>query len=149
MTLEDHFFEVRPFKLGLLSIPPRCDGQDISDGVDKTTECWPCSVAVGLPDAQHPMFELKKLIEQLKNVTTYEHGITEQSHSTHGGDDDFDEDSSSDDDSPNDTMEDLEFATKCLVELGPTLHQNLQSAEKARIRSSQPPVVRFCVSGPA
>ena len=35
------------------------------------------------------------------------------------------------------------------MELGPTLYQNLRYAEKARIQSSQPPTVPFCVSGPA
>ena len=48
-----------------------------------------------------------------------------------------------------DTVEDISFATTCLIELGPSLEQNLQHAETARNQSSHLTSVPFAVSDPA
>lgn len=113
------------------------------------TELWASATSIKSAHAQRQTFELKKLVDQIKTITTNKHDAAGQGLFVHRDGDDTDEDSSSDDDGPSDTIEELGFATKCLVELGPTLHQNLRYAEKARIQSGQPPTVPFCVSGPA
>lgn len=113
------------------------------------TELWASAASIKSAHAQQQTFELKKLVDQIKTITTNKHDAAGQGQFFHRDGDDTDEDSSSDDDGPSDTIEELGFATKCLVELGPTLHQNLRYAEKARIQSGQPPTVPFCVSGPA
>ena len=113
------------------------------------TELWASTASIKSAHAQQQNFELKKLVDQIKIITTNKHDAAGQGQFIHRDSDDTDEDSSSDDDGHSDTIEELGFATKCLVELGPTLYQNLRYAEKARIQSSQSPTVPFCVSGPA
>ena len=69
-----------------------------------------------------------------------------------GNEDDEEYDSGSDGSSDSgsyDTIEDISFATTCLMELGPSLEQNLQHAEIARNQSSHLTSVPFAVSGPA
>ena len=48
-----------------------------------------------------------------------------------------------------DTIEDISFATTCLMELGPSLEQNLQHAETAQNQSSHLTSVPFTMSDPA
>ena len=48
-----------------------------------------------------------------------------------------------------DTIEDIEFATTCLTELGPSLKQNLEHASKTRDKPLYSTGVPFSVSGPA
>ena len=48
-----------------------------------------------------------------------------------------------------DIFEDIDFTTKCLMEFGPSLEQNLRHAESARVQHSYPTNVTFSVSGPA
>ena len=94
--------------------------------------------------------ELRKLVEQIKSVTNIESdNEAHEDHKSRIDGDDTDEDSSSDDDDPHNTLEELEFSTRRLVEMGPTLHQNLYYVEKARLQCSHPPTVPFAVSEPA
>ena len=98
--------------------------------------------------------ELGKLVEQIKSVTNSKiEDETQKDHiSNHISSidsDDTDEDSSSDDDDPHNTLEELEFSTRRLIELGPTLHQNIYYVEKARLQCSHPTAVPFAVSEPA
>ena len=69
-----------------------------------------------------------------------------------GNEEDKEDNSGSDDSSDSgsyNTIEDISFATSCLMELGPSLEQNLQHAEVARNESSHLRSVPFTVSGPA
>ena len=113
------------------------------------TELWASAASIESAHAQQQTFELKKLVDQIKIITTNKYDAAGQGQFFHRDGDDTDEDSSSDDDGHSDMIEELGFATKCLLELGPTLYQNLRYAEKARVQSGQPPTVPFCVSGPA
>ena len=88
------------------------------------TELWASATSVksAHAHAQQQTFELKKLVDQIKTITTNKHDAAGQGQFVHRDGDDTDEDSSSDDDGPSDTIEELGFATKCVVELGPTFH---------------------------
>ena len=100
--------------------------------------------------AQQQTVELRKLVDQIKGITNIKSdNETREDHIFCTDSDDTDEDSSSDDDDPHNTLEDLEFSTRRLVELGPALHQNLYYVEKARLQISRPPAVPFSVSEPA
>ena len=93
--------------------------------------------------------ELKYLVEQARTIACNRGEKDGES----GSDDSYgtDEDSASDDEDEetSDIVQELRTHIHYLVELGPTLQQNLLYARKARIESSYPPVVPFRLSGPA
>lgn len=97
--------------------------------------------------------ELKDLVEQTKIITANRGGEEEEvvDDDEAGGDDGYEpeEDSTSDDEQTSDIVQELETHIHCLVELGPTLQQNLLHARKTRIKSSYPPIVPFRLSDPA
>ena len=53
------------------------------------------------------------------------------------------------DDNVHDFCEDVVFIIECLMELGPSLEQNLASAERSTHSVSKSASVQFCLSGPA
>lgn len=94
--------------------------------------------------------ELRKLVDQIKSITNIESdNETHEDHIFRIDDDDTDNDSSSDSDDPHDTLEDLQFSTRRLIELGPALHQNIYYVKKARLKFSRSPGVPFSVLEPA
>ena len=92
--------------------------------------------------------ELKSIVEQGKLLVSGKQDEVQQS----GDENDEEHDSGSDGSSDSgsyDTIEDISFATTCLMELGPSLEQNLQHAETSRNQSSHLTSVPFAVSNPA
>lgn len=91
--------------------------------------------------------ELLYFVEQTKNITSNRAERDEETSS----DDSYEteEDSTSDSEKTTEIVQDVNFHINCLVQLGPTLQQNLLYARKARIESSYPPVVPFRLSNPA
>ena len=93
------------------------------------------------------MEELEFVIEQGKLIVSKDRDEILQDNDADDEEDDSGE-GSSDSDSC-DTIEDLDFATTCLSELGPSLMQNLGRAETARDSRSDLTSMTFAVSGPA
>lgn len=91
--------------------------------------------------------ELKYLVEQARTITSNQGEKDGEA----GSDDGYntDGDSASDDEETGDIVQELSSHIRYLVELGPTLQQNLVYVQKACIKSQFPPVVPFHLSDPA
>ena len=61
------------------------------------TELWASAASIESAHAQQQTFELKKLVDQIKTITTNKHDAAGQGQFVHRDGDDTDEDSSSDD----------------------------------------------------
>ena len=91
--------------------------------------------------------ELKYLVEQTTTITSNQ--AEKDGQGASDGDYDTDEDSVPGDEETSDIVEELRSHIRYLVELGPSLQQNLLYARKARIKSVYPPIVPFHLSDPA
>ena len=93
--------------------------------------------------------ELKDLTQQSKEITF---SINKRAARSAGLDDrgsDTDEDDISEDDDRGDIVEELRVQIRWLMQLAPTLEQNLIHAENTRFHASSPTGLPFSVSGPA
>ena len=91
--------------------------------------------------------ELRNLLEQTKIITSNrveneEDVSSDDSYNT-------EEECTSDEEETSDIVQVLKSRINCLVELGPTLQQNLLYARKTHVESFYPPVVPFRLSDPA
>ncbi|CAD6591965.1 MAG: hypothetical protein ASARMPRED_005885 [Alectoria sarmentosa] len=92
--------------------------------------------------------ELESIIKQGKLMISEKQNETPQDGHNSDEEHGFESEGSSDSGSY-DTFEDIAFTTTCLVELGPSLEQNLKHAENVRAQQLYPTSVPFSVSGPA
>lgn len=90
---------------------------------------------------------MRYLVDQSKSVISSQDYKEGELSSEYGSDDD--EDVLSDHDEECDIVQELKSQISHLVELGPTLHQNVTYARKALTESSFPSVVPFHLSNPA
>lgn len=97
--------------------------------------------------ADRPSQELKCLVEKTKTITS--NRVEKDGEGGSDGKYDTDEENVSDDEETSDIIQELRCHIRYLVELGPTLQQNLLYARKARTESAYPPVVPFHLSDPA
>ena len=93
------------------------------------------------------MVELKNLTEQTKEITSsMKIGAAESAGFDDGG---SDTDDDSEEDDMGDIVEELELQTRWLMQLAPTLEQNLINAENTRFHAPSPTGVNFSTSSPA
>ena len=95
------------------------------------------------------MVELKNLTEQTKEITSSMKNRAAESAGYDDGGPDTDEDDDLEEDDMGDIVEELELQTRWLMQLAPTLEQNLIHAENTRFHASSPTGVPFSVSSPA
>lgn len=106
----------------------------------------PSSKALHQPSKQ--INELESVIKQGKLIRTGNQDDIPQN--GHDGDEEYDSGIEGSSDSGSyDISEDIGFNVTCLVELGPSLEQNLKKAENARAQQSYSTSVPFSFSGPA
>ena len=93
--------------------------------------------------------ELKNLIQQSKEITFSINKRAVRGAGLDDGGSDTDEDDISEDDDIGDIVEELRLQIRWLMQLAPTLEQNLIHAENTRFQASSPTGLPFSVSGPA
>ena len=147
--LEDYSCEVRSARFREPGLPPSSIRQNRD--VDRPAiEVSPPSTSIlKSHSSQEPIQELKILIEQTREITFSINHRAAKSAGLDDGGSDTDEDDISEDDDKGDIVEELRLQTRWLMQLAPTLEQNLIHAENTRFHASSPTGLPFSVSGPA
>ena len=92
---------------------------------------------------------MKVLVEKTKDITSTRDHVATLNDVDSADPSDTDGENSSDDDDTTDIVDELRLHTQWLTQLGPSLEQNLVSAQKTRTHASLPAPIPFSVSGPA
>ncbi len=92
--------------------------------------------------------ELKSTVKQIKLILSS--NMDEPSEDSDDCDDEGSVSSNDSHDADNyNVCEEIEFSTNCLTKLRPSLEQNLLNANRRNVLNMHPPLVPFCLSGPA
>ena len=134
--LEDYSCEVRSAKFREPDLPPSFIRQN-GDADKPTIEVSPPSISIlESRSFQKPIQELKNLTEQTKEITSSMNNRAAKSAGLDDGGSDTDEDDISEDDDMGSIVEELGLQTRRLMQLAPTLEQNLIHAENTRFHAS-------------